>query len=108
MTGDKGASTSIPEAFSDMAVWFMFEVEGDIPAGQDYVAYAIGHLDDRQKTDAERFIDGLLRQELSDRELSDIWFRAGARMGFVNESDYRAVLTEIQRRLLGVLGGSPL
>ncbi|WP_036296806.1 hypothetical protein [Methylosinus sp. PW1] len=92
---------NIPEAFSDLAEWLMFEVEEDIPEGQDYVAYAIGHLDESQKMGAERFIDGLLRQELSDRELIDIWFRAGARMGFAKDADYRVVLIEVLHRLRG-------
>jgi hypothetical protein len=89
----------VPKAFTDMCVWFMSEIEEDIPSGRDMIAYAIGHLSDGQKKEAAAFIDRILSSGYADQELIDIWFHSGARVGLVNDADYRKLFEEIRRRL---------
>lgn len=91
----------IPKAFKDACVWFMSDIEEDIPRGQDMIGFAIDRLDEREKAEARAFLDQILSQDLSDKELSDIWFRGGARIGVVDESHYRVILDEMRRRLAG-------
>lgn len=90
-----------PKAFEDICVWFMSDIEEDIPKGQDMITYAISHLDERQKIEAKTFLDQILSSGYADQELIDIWFRSGARIGLVNEADYRRLFEEIRRRLGG-------
>ncbi|MBI1867665.1 MAG: hypothetical protein HYS06_05145 [Methylocystis sp.] len=79
----------------------MSDIEDDIPQGQDMISFAINRLDEREKAEARAFLDQILGQSLSDKELSDIWFRGGARIGFMDESHYRMILDEMRRRLAG-------
>jgi hypothetical protein len=90
-----------PKGFEKMCSWLMVEIEEEIPKDQDMIAFAIQQLDDCERKETKLFLDDVLGQKISDKELIDIWFRAGARLGFVDEAHYRPILEEIRRRLAG-------
>lgn len=92
---------NIPKALSDACVWFLRDLEEDIPPNQDWIDYAIGHLSNTEKAEAAAFLDELLDSSLSDQELKDIWFEAEARIGFMDESHYRVIFDEMRRRMKG-------
>jgi formate dehydrogenase maturation protein FdhE len=92
---------NVPKGFKKICSWLMVEIEEDIPKDQDMIAFAIEQLDDYEREEAKQFLNYVLSQKTSDKELIDIWFHSGARLGFVDEAHYRPVLEEIRRRLAG-------
>lgn len=84
--GTTGASKmDIPPAFRNMAGLMHQDVFLDLETEWDVLAYlaAIPQGDDRDVVLS--FIDRLLASDLSDRELSDLWGRAGADWYFFDD-----------------------
>jgi hypothetical protein len=82
-----------------MCVWFMSDMAEDVRDGQDMIDFALARLTDGERRDSKAFLEEILGEGLSDRDLIDIWFLAGARIGFVDDADYRKVLRKMLNRL---------
>lgn len=90
---------SLWKAYSKMWSFFDPELEELIPVGQDKVAFAIDHLSQPERKAVYEFLSKLLKQDLTDKQLSEVWQDGGSRIGLENMSDYRRAFTRIRDQL---------
>ena len=91
----------LPQAMYDICANFDRHFKDDILNDEDWIDFAIHRLNHSQKTEAINFLEAILSEPLSDKNLEDVWFNSCARFGFEPNTAYREIFNEMRRRLKG-------
>lgn len=91
---------TIPEAFTHLVGWLDHEIRNlEAEAAKDPVGYALASVTQPERTIIDQFLTKTLASMQSPGQLTEMFRSSGARTGFDAESDLRAFLAEIVRRI---------
>lgn len=86
----------IPREFVTLCSYFHQDIDLMGSTEEQWIAYALGNLDGRQKAAVKKFISDLLAKNTADAEFLHIWNSSGAEIGFASARDQRIFLQKIE------------